>query len=109
MSLPLHQQVTLESSGLMYDPFNSTSIFGTLPSIQTPEIATNPLPKTADVSALPQFSHPSYVTSRFAQGAAAQPEWKNNRDRRTQLSGENSLYLVAFVAVLAVALFVNVQ
>lgn len=107
--LPNHQQVTLETSGHMYDPFNSTSVFGNLPSIQTPEIVANPLPKTADVSALPQMSTDPYVTNQFIQGSRTQPDWKNNRDRKTVVSTDNTVYLLAFAAVLAVALLVKVQ
>lgn len=107
--LPLHQQVTLETSGLMYDPFNSTSVFGSLPSIQTQETIANPLPKTADVSAIPQLSDDPYVTNKFITGSRTEPDWKNNRDRRTQVQGDNMTYLLLFGAVLAVALLVKIQ
>jgi len=98
-------QNTLESSGYLYDPFKTDNIFGQPPGFNiigdTPK---EPAMMFGAGHAIPDHDHPADDRPDIKTGSSNRERPKAPTQREKQ--GEvNLLYLAAFGAVLAVALW----
>lgn len=98
-------QTTLDNAGYTYNPFTGNDIWGRPADINLTPITSKELPVGADDGALPEFSKPYLRRGDVTVGSDHSAAWNPAAQTRQNDQLTNLVYLGAFAAVLAVALF----
>lgn len=105
--LPLRAKTmaTLDSDGHTYNPFTQNDIWGAPSQVNLTAETRQELPVGADDSALQQFSEPHLRNGRVIPGSDQSAEWHRANSVRSQRQTTNAIYLAAFGAIVAAALW----
>jgi hypothetical protein len=95
---------TLDEALFTYNPFTTADIWGAPPSLHLEESARSLMPLGQDDSALPSLANPAFGNPQYALGSNVVPP---PAKRDSKANEENGYMLIAFIAVLAVALYVK--